>query len=85
MFDEQYLEAKRRHPNTIILFRMGGHYEAFNDDAECIAECLKRKLIVERGTKRIHLPARYLDKCIDWLNREGFAVTVCRIEQFNEV
>ena len=34
---KQYLDIKRRHPDAILLFRIGDFYEAFDDDARLIA------------------------------------------------
>mgnify|MGYP003717771255 FL=1 len=31
---KQFWEAKKLHPNAIMLFRMGDFYETFDDDAK---------------------------------------------------
>jgi DNA mismatch repair protein MutS len=33
----QYLEIKRRHPQAIVLFRLGDFYETFDEDAHVCA------------------------------------------------
>jgi len=37
---ERYLEVKRQHPGTILLFRMGDFYELFYEDAQLAANVL---------------------------------------------
>jgi DNA mismatch repair protein MutS len=37
---KQYWEAKKAHPNSIMLFRMGDFYETFEDDAIQTSEIL---------------------------------------------
>ena len=36
----QYLELKGRHPDAILLFRLGDFYETFEDDAHVAARVL---------------------------------------------
>src|SRR5215475_6154758 len=36
----QYLELKRRHPDALLLFRLGDFYETFEDDAHVAARVL---------------------------------------------
>ncbi len=40
-FREEWNEAKREHPNAILLFRMADHLEAFFDDAELLEKVLE--------------------------------------------
>ena len=35
---KQYVHLKKRNPDGILFFRLGDFYEAFNDDAETIAD-----------------------------------------------
>jgi len=37
---DQYREAKEKHPDMILLFRIGDFYEAFDADAEDVAKVL---------------------------------------------
>ena len=37
---KQFWEAKKMHPNAIMLFRMGDFYETFDDDAVLTSEIL---------------------------------------------
>jgi DNA mismatch repair protein MutS len=34
---KQYLEMKARHPDALLLFRMGDFYETFDEDAKILA------------------------------------------------
>ncbi len=38
---EQYLGMKAKHPDAILLSRVGDFYEAYGDDAETIARALQ--------------------------------------------
>lgn len=37
---KQYLEMKQRHPDAVLLFRVGDFYETFSDDAITASEIL---------------------------------------------
>ena len=37
----QYLDAKERHPGTLLFFRMGDFYELFFEDATIASEVLE--------------------------------------------
>ena len=37
---KQFLEAKKAHPDSIMLFRMGDFYETFDEDAMLTSEIL---------------------------------------------
>jgi DNA mismatch repair protein MutS len=37
---KQYFEIKAKHPDAILLFRVGDFYETFSDDAIAAAEIL---------------------------------------------
>ena len=38
---KQYLEVKRRHPDAIVLFRLGDFYETFDQDAQVVSRDLE--------------------------------------------
>ena len=40
---KQFWDIKEKHPNSILLFRMGDFYETFEKDAEITSEILARK------------------------------------------
>ena len=37
---KQYVEMKKKHPDAILLFRVGDFYETFSDDAVAASEIL---------------------------------------------
>jgi DNA mismatch repair protein MutS len=49
---EQYREVKRRHPDSILFFRLGDFYEMFFDDAELASRELEITLTAERRRGR---------------------------------
>ena len=58
----QYLEMKRQHPDSILFYRMGDFYEAFDDDVKLIAELLSvtltwKEFATKKGSKeRVKAP-----------------------------
>ncbi len=78
----QYLEAKRQHPDALLLCRMGDFYETFGADAETIARELDI-VLTSRGTdaegRRIPLagvPFHAADSYIARLVRKGYRVAI---------
>ena len=79
---KQYLEIKSKHPNCILLYRMGDFYELFNDDAITASKILGLTLTARNhgGTDKTplagfpyHAVERYLPKLIG----AGLKVAVC--------
>ena len=52
----QYREMKRRHPDALLLFRLGDFYELFEEDARTAARELKLVLTSRRFSKTVSLP-----------------------------
>ncbi len=52
----QYREAKQRHPDCILLFRMGDFYEMFFDDAQRASEILEIALTTRDRNKPDKIP-----------------------------
>lgn len=78
----QYEEMKRKHPDAILLFRVGDFYETFHDDAVAASEILGITLTTRaNGSKdRIHLagfPHHALDTYLPKLVRAGRRVAIC--------
>lgn len=79
---QHYLRIKREYPDAIVLYRLGGFYEAFDDDAETCARVLGVVLTSRsagRGQPRIRMagfPVRWAQGCIDRLVAQGYAVAV---------
>lgn len=84
---QQYLEIKKKYPDTILFFRLGDFYETFDDDAETTSRELDI-VLTSRGVakgKRIpmagipyHAVENYLSRLID----RGYHVAIC--EQMGE-
>src|SRR6478672_7910163 len=55
-FRRQYLQLKRRYPGTIVLFRLGDFYEAFDDDAKLISSELGIVLTGRDATRGQRIP-----------------------------
>jgi DNA mismatch repair protein MutS len=79
----QYLDAKERHPGTLLFFRMGDFYELFFEDATIASEVLEITL-TSRGTKGSpdaypmagvphHAAGRYIQKLV----AAGHRVAIC--------
>lgn len=79
---KQYVEMKKRHPDAILLFRVGDFYETFSDDAIASSEILGITL-----TRRANGSAQYvelagfphhaLDSYLPKLIRAGKRVAIC--------
>jgi len=77
----QYSEMKAKHPDAILLFRVGDFYESFGDDAVAVSEILgivltrtQAKDITERQAA---FPAHSLDSYLPRLVRAGKRVAIC--------
>ena len=79
---EQFFRMKERHPNAILLFRMGDFYEMFFDDAEEAARILGLTL-TSRGKHHgqpipmAGVPWHSVDGYINRLIQSGKRVAVC--------
>lgn len=79
---KQYIEIKTKHPDAILLFRVGDFYETFSDDAVAASEILGITL-----TRRANGAAQYvelagfphhaLDTYLPKLVRAGKRVAIC--------
>lgn len=79
---KQYIEIKKKHPDAILLFRVGDFYETFSDDAVTTSEILGITL-----TRRANGAAQYvelagfphhaLDTYLPKLIRAGKRVAIC--------
>ncbi|MFN0060814.1 MAG: DNA mismatch repair protein MutS [Planctomycetota bacterium] len=79
----QYLEAKRKHPSELLMFRMGDFYEFFYEDARIGAEILGIALTArskDRSGERIPMagiPVRALNTYLRKLLEAGQRVAIC--------
>lgn len=80
---KQYEEMKKKHPDAILLFRVGNFYEIFGDDARDASQILDITLTTRaNGAKgaRIYLagfPHHALDTHLPKLVRAGRRVAIC--------
>jgi DNA mismatch repair protein MutS len=78
---QQYMDAKEKHPDCILLFRMGDFYETFFDDAKLIAAILNVTL-THRGKGETKaplagIPYHSIDKYLPKLVAAGHKVAIC--------
>lgn len=81
----QYYEVKEKHPDTILLFRVGDFYETFGDDAILVARELGITLTKRNNggdqTPLAGFPFHSIDSYLPRLVRRGFKVAVCEQTQ----
>ena len=79
---KQYLQVKAKHPDTILLFRMGDFYETFEEDAKIAARVLGITL-TKRGNGAAGevplagFPHHALDAYLPKLLKAGLRVAIC--------
>lgn len=79
---KQYLEMKRKHPDAILLFRVGDFYETFSDDAVETSRILGITLTRRANGSAQHVelagfPHHALDAYLPKLVRAGKRVAIC--------
>ncbi|MDL2222596.1 DNA mismatch repair protein MutS [Bacteroidales bacterium OttesenSCG-928-M11] len=79
---KQYFEIKSKHPDAILLFRVGDFYETFSDDAIMAAEILGITLTRRANGSAQHIelagfPHHALDTYLPKLVRAGKRVAIC--------
>ena len=83
----QYLDLKARHPDAILLFRLGDFYETFDEDAKVVSEALDIALTSKPmgGGLRSPLagvPVRSVEQHLTRLVAQGHRVAICeQLEQ----
>ena len=78
----QYLNIKRKYPDSLLLFRLGDFYETFDDDAHLAARELEIVLtsrMMGKGVKipMAGIPAHSLDSYLARLIKQGHKVAIC--------
>jgi DNA mismatch repair protein MutS len=78
----QYLDVKRRHPDAILLFRIGDFYEAFDDDARLLAHELDIVLTSKPMGRNVRVPLagvphHSLERHLATLISRGHRVAIC--------
>ena len=79
---KQYIEMKQKHPDAILLFRVGDFYETFSDDAIVASEILgitltRRANGVSQYVELAGFPHHALDSYLPKLVRAGKRVVIC--------
>ena len=78
----QYHKIKDRHPNALLLFRLGDFYETFEDDAKVVSQVLGITLTKRANGKASHVPLagfpyHALDNYLPKLVQAGHRVAIC--------
>ena len=85
---QQYEDAKKRHPNMLLLFPIGDFYEVYGDDATVVAKLLGLSLTsrtyVTTGKTLLMagFPHHVLESHLHTLLKAGSRVAIC--EQVDE-
>ena len=79
---KQYLEMKQKHPDAVLLFRVGDFYETFSEDAIAASEILgitltKRANGYAQTVELAGFPHHALDTYLPKLIRAGRRVAIC--------
>lgn len=79
---KQYFEMKQKHPDAVLLFRVGDFYETFSDDAITASEILgitltKRANGAAQSVELAGFPHHALDTYLPKLIRAGKRVAIC--------
>lgn len=77
---KQWKEVKGKHPDALLLFRIGDFYEMYKQDAKRGSEVLGITLTKMNGSKDFHLagfPHQALDTYLPKLIRAGERVAIC--------
>ena len=74
---KQYYEVKRKHPDAILLFRVGDFYETFGDDAVVASKILGITLTQRAGAPLAGVPYHAIDTYLPRLVRAGQRVAIC--------
>lgn len=79
---KQYFEMKQKHPDAVLLFRVGDFYETFSDDAIVASEILGITLTRRANGSAQHVelagfPHHALDTYLPKLVRAGKRVAIC--------
>ena len=79
---KQYLRIKKKHPDAVLLFRMGDFYETFDNDARLVSKELEIALTsreMGKGTRvpLAGIPHHALDGYLAKLIKKGYRVAIC--------
>ena len=79
---KQYFEMKAKHPDAVLLFRVGDFYETYKEDAERASKILglavtNRQTGNDRPIKIVGFPHYSLDTYLPKLVRANCRVAIC--------
>ncbi len=75
---QQYYRFKKRHPDCVLLFRVGDFYEMFDDDAVRVSQAIGLTLTQRSaGVPMAGVPHHQLENYLRRLTLRGFRVAVC--------
>lgn len=72
-----YEQMKKKHPESVLLFRVGDFYECIKDDAKTVADVLSLTITKANGYDLAGFPAHALDSYLPRLIRAGKKVAIC--------
>jgi DNA mismatch repair protein MutS len=85
----QYAHFKKKFPDTVLLFRVGGFYESYLGDAQILHDTLGLTLTTRTGAdqpmKLAGVPAEYVDRYLKRLLAAGYRVALCELIQSTDV
>lgn len=78
----QYRRIKEKHPDCVILFRLGGFYEIFNKDAYIASQISGLKITARNSGNGVlipmcGIPKNAAEKHAKALSEKGYAVAIC--------
>lgn len=80
--EKQYEAMKKKHPDAVLLFRVGDFYECFNDDAQVAADVLGITVCKSTNWLIAGFHHHALDTYLPKLVRAGKRVAICeQLEQ----
>lgn len=78
---KQFEKMKKKHPDTVLLFRVGDFYESYKQDAEKASKILDLNVVNRKvgkeDVKTIGFPHHALDAYLPKLVRAGSRVAIC--------
>lgn len=75
--EKQFKAMKKKHPDALLLFRVGDFYETFHEDAEKAAEVLGITITKRGKTMLAGFPHHALDTYLPKLTRARVRVAIC--------
>ena len=73
---KKYEEIKQKHPECVVLFRVGDYYECYYDDADTVSSALSIELQQDGEQKKAGFPFHALDNYLPLLIRHGIRVAI---------